>query len=196
MILFHPKLEGEYSGPFLHNPKDVSVQFQYLFITDDDGLKILNIEDPLNPIPVPTGVVPLHHPHRLYVARDYVYVADGEDGLAIIDIERTEHPRLQQLFNAGGLINDAHAVQIGSISASMFALVADGKNGFRVVQLISPDTVAEAEGFDPRPSPRLIATYPLHEGEAWPYLVDWTGIVFRMKPATRRWSSDVADQGR
>jgi hypothetical protein len=31
----------------------------------------------------------------------------------------------------------------------MFALVADGKNGLRVVQLISPDTVPEAAGFDP-----------------------------------------------
>src|SRR5476651_1786381 len=48
----------------------------------------------------------------------------------------------------------------------MFALVADGKNGLRVVQLISPDTVPEAEGFDPKPSPRLIATFPVKEGDA------------------------------
>jgi hypothetical protein len=159
-------LEGEYSGPFLKNPKDVYVQFQYLFVTDDDGLKVLNIEDPLKPVPVSGGVVHLRHPHKLYVARDYVFVADGEDGLAFIDIEKPEQPRLTQLFNANGLINDARAVQIGSISASMYALVADGRNGFRVIQLISPDTVPEAEGFDPKPSPRLIATYPIKEGEA------------------------------
>jgi len=30
----------------------------------------------------------------------------------------------------------------------------------RVVQLISPDTVAGAQGFSPRPNPKLIATYP------------------------------------
>jgi hypothetical protein len=69
------------------------------------------------------------------------------------------------MFTAGGAINDARAVQIGSIAASMFALVADGKNGLRVVQLISPDTVPEAAGFDPRPNPHLIATFPV-EGEA------------------------------
>src|SRR5204863_3555242 len=49
-----------------------------------------------------------------------------------------------------------------SVAASMYALVADGKNGFRVVQMISPDTVDGASGFSPRPSPRLIATYHTH----------------------------------
>ena len=62
-------------------------------------------------------------------------------------------------------LNDTRAVQIGSVSASQFALVADGKNGLRVVQLISPDTVPGAQGFSPRPNPKLIATYPT-KGEA------------------------------
>jgi hypothetical protein len=162
----HPKLVGEYSGSFLKNPRDVQVQFQYLFVTDDQGLKVLNIEDPTRPVPVSGAVVDLKSPHRLYVARDYVYVADGSDGIAIIDIEHPERPRLTQTFNAGGVINDARSVQIGSISASMFALVADGKNGMRVIQLISPDTVPEAAGFDPKPNPHLIATFPVSEGEA------------------------------
>ena len=160
-----PQLVGEYSGSFIDKPVDLSVQFQYLFVSDAQGLKVLNIEDPTRPLPVDGGVVALRHPHRLYVARDYVYVADGADGLAIIDIEKAEQPRLAQMFNAGGAINDARAVQIGSIAASMFALVADGKNGLRVVQLISPDTLPEAAGFDPKPNPQLIATYPV-EGEA------------------------------
>jgi hypothetical protein len=34
-----------------------------------------------------------------------------------------------------------------------------------VVQLISPDTVPGAQGFSPRPNPKLIATYPT-KGEA------------------------------
>ena len=70
------------------------------------------------------------------------------------------------MFNADGQINDARSVQIGSIAASMFALVADGRNGLRVVQLISPDTVPEAAGFDPKPNPHLIATYPVKDGVA------------------------------
>jgi len=162
----HPKLVGEYSGPFLQNPVDVSVQFQYLFVSDAQGLKVLNIADPIHPVPVSDAVVRLKSPHRLYVARDYVYLANGSEGLAIIDIEKAEQPRLVQMFNADGKINDARSVQIGSIAASMFALVADGKNGLRVIQLISPDTVPEAAGFDPKPNPHLIATYPVPDGIA------------------------------
>jgi hypothetical protein len=105
-------------------------------------------------------VVPLKEAQKLYVARTYAYVANGSQGLAIIDIENPERPKLDQTFSAGGVLNDTRAVQIGSVAASMYALVADGKNGFRVIQLISPDTVDGAAGFSPRPAPRLIATYP------------------------------------
>jgi hypothetical protein len=101
----------------------------------------------------------------LYVARTYAYVADGSEGLAIVDVENPEAPHLDQMFNANGALNDARAVQIGSVSASQFALVADGKNGLRVVQLVSPDTVPGAQGFSPRPNPKLIATYHT-KGEA------------------------------
>src|SRR4029450_9388346 len=94
-----------------------------------------------------------------YVARTYAYVANGLEGLAIVDVENPERPRLDQMFNAGGALNDSRAVQIGSVNASQFALVADGKNGLRVVQLISPDTVPGTQGFSPRPNPKLIATY-------------------------------------
>ena len=77
-----------------------------------------------------------------------------------MDVEDPERPRFEQMFNAGGVLNDTRAVQIGSVSASEFALVADGRNGLRVVQLISPDTVPGAQGFSPPPNPKLIATYP------------------------------------
>jgi hypothetical protein len=51
-------------------------------------------------------------------------------------------------------------VSIGSVNASMYALVADGHNGLRIVQMISPDTVKGSSGFSPRPAPRLIASFP------------------------------------
>ena len=107
----------------------------------------------------------LNHAGRLYVARTYAYVANGPEGLAIIDVENPERPFIDQMFNANGALNDTRAVQIGSVNASQFALVADGKNGLRVIQLISPDTVPGAQGFSPRPNPKLIATYHT-KGEA------------------------------
>lgn len=160
-----PRLSGQATGNYLRNPRCVAIQFRYAFVTDDDGLKVLDITNPDQPVPVPDAVVRLSNANRLYVARTYAYVANGPKGLAIIDVENPEHPRLDQMFNADGLLNDTKAVQIGSVNASQFALVADGRNGLRVLQLISPDTVAGAQGFSPRPNPRLIATYPT-KGEA------------------------------
>ncbi|HKP05365.1 MAG TPA: hypothetical protein VJU77_18595 [Chthoniobacterales bacterium] len=161
----HPQLGGQYTGNFLRNPHCVAIQFRYAFVTDDDGLKVLEITNPYRPVPVSGATVQLRNPGRLYVARTYAYVANGPEGLAIIDVENPERPHLDQMFNAGGLLNDTRAVQIGSVSASQFALVADGRSGLRVVQLISPDTVPGAQGFSPRPNPKLIATYPT-PGEA------------------------------
>ena len=161
----HPRIVSELTNGFLRNPRCVAVQFRYAFVTDDDGMKVLDITDPDRPVPVRGATVPLRETKRLYVARTYAYVANGAEGLAIIDIENPERPRLDQMFNANGVMNDTHAVQIGSVSASEYALVADGRNGLRVLQLISPDTVPGAQGFSPRPNPRLIATYPT-KGEA------------------------------
>jgi hypothetical protein len=154
----HPRIAGELTNSFLKNPRCVAIQFRYGFITDDEGLKIVDLTEPTRPLPRAT--LRLNHAGRLYVARTYAYVANGPEGLAIVDVENPEQPHLDQMFNAGGALNDTHAVQIGSVSASQFALVADGRNGLRVVQLISPDTVAGAQGFCPRPNPKLIATYP------------------------------------
>ncbi len=161
----HPRIAGQLTNGFLRNPRCVAIQFRYGFITDDDGLKIVDLTEPTRPVPIPRATVRLHHAGRLYVARTYAYVANGPEGLAIVDVENPEHPFVDQMFNAGGALNDTRAVQIGSVSASQFALVADGKNGLRVVQLISPDTVAGAQGFSPRPNPKLIATHHT-KGEA------------------------------
>jgi hypothetical protein len=50
-------------------------------------------------------------------------------------------------------------VKIGMVAASAFAFVADGKNGLRVLQILSPwDDPAHFSGFSPRPTAKLIAT--------------------------------------
>jgi hypothetical protein len=155
-----PRLVGEYTGDFLRHPRAIAIQFRYAFVTDEDGLKVLDITEPARPRPVTGAVVRLNHATKLYVARTYAYVANGPEGLAIVDVENPEQPKLDQMFTADGALNDVHGVQIGSVAASMYALVADGKNGLRVLQMISPDREPNAYGFTPRPKPLLIATYP------------------------------------
>ncbi|MEO7298187.1 MAG: hypothetical protein ABI042_06370 [Verrucomicrobiota bacterium] len=160
-----PLLGGEGRGEGelgLKNPRAISVQFRYAFVTDDDGLKVIDISEPTKPRLISGAIVPLKNAGRFYIARTYAYVANGPEGLAIIDIENPEKPKLDQMFNAGGALNDTRAVQIGAVNASMFALVADGKNGLRVLQLISPENVPGHMGFSPRPNPKLIASYKTH----------------------------------
>jgi hypothetical protein len=121
-----PALLGELSGGQFKNPRAIGVQFRYAFVTDGEGFKTVDISDPARPKLVPGATVPLKNARRFYLARTYASVADGADGLAFIDITNPEKPKLERLYNAGGALNDTRAVQIGSISASMFALVADG----------------------------------------------------------------------
>jgi hypothetical protein len=104
-------------------------------------------------------VVALEDTRNIYVARTYAYVASGKSGLAIVDVEHPELPRLDQMFTAGGQISDTNDVKLGMVSSSLFAYVADGVNGLRVVQLFSPLDNPAFGGFSPRPTPKLIATY-------------------------------------
>ena len=56
----------------------------------------------------------------------------------------------------------AQDVMVGSTNASLFAYVADGRNGLRVLQLVSANQTPGAFGFSPRPVPSLIASYKTH----------------------------------
>jgi hypothetical protein len=154
-----PTLAGELTDG-LKNPRAVGVQFRYAFVTDDEGFKVLDVTEPTKPKLIPGAFVPLRNAQRFYLARTYAYVANGADGLAFIDISNPEKPKLEQLYNADGKLTDTRAVQIGSVSASEFALVADGKNGLQILQLISPENVPESAGFSPKPNPKWIASFP------------------------------------
>jgi hypothetical protein len=136
------------------------VQFRYLFVTDGGGLDVVDITDPLHPRIVPGAHVPLADAHRIFVSRTYAYVANGRDGLAIVDVERPEQPRLYMNYNAEGRIADARDVVIGATNASLFAYVADGAGGLKVIQLMSPASQPDFYGFSPAPKPELIAWKP------------------------------------
>jgi len=117
---------------------------------------VIDVTKPQDPVLLPAQVT-LANAQKLYLARTYAYVAAGEQGLAIIDIEKPESPSVYQMYTADGKLNDAQDVVVGSTNASLFAYVADGKNGLKVVQLTAPDTQPRFYGFSPEPKPNLIA---------------------------------------
>jgi hypothetical protein len=134
-----------------------ALQFRYLFVTDREGFKVIDVTNPAQPRLVPGAHVPLADAQRIYVARTYAYVAAGREGLAILDVERPEKPGLHQRFDDGGKLNDVRDVIVATTNASLFAYVADGRNGLKVAQLTSPDLQPRFYGFSPEPRPRLIA---------------------------------------
>jgi hypothetical protein len=156
-----PKVTSVIGAPVLRHPTDFQGQFRYGFVTDADGLKVFNIDDLAHPRHVAT--LPLPEARKVYVARTYAYVSGGKHGLIIVDVENPERPFVDQAYTAGGCINDLNDVKLGITNASEFAYLADGKNGLRVVQLTSPETPG-TDGFSPRPTPMLVATYPIPKG--------------------------------
>ncbi len=142
----------------VHHPKSVGMQFRYAFVCDEEGLKILDVTDLADPKLV--SKVEIEDAHNVYVARTYAYVAGGHQGLVIVDVKNPLEPKIDQIYNAGGLINDTHDVKLGITYTTQFAYLADGKNGLRVVELIGTSTPGY-RGFSPRPTPRLIASFKI-----------------------------------
>ncbi|MCU1318321.1 MAG: repeat protein, partial [Candidatus Acidoferrum typicum] len=154
-----PRVTANIGAPALNAPRGIAVQFRYAFIVDRDGLKVLDVTDLAQPKPISSALIPLEDARNVYVARTYAYVSAGKQGLAIVDVEKPDVPKLDQLFTAEGQLNDVNDVKIGMVAASAFAFIADGKNGLRVLQILSPwDDPGHFSGFSPRPTPKLIAT--------------------------------------
>jgi hypothetical protein len=142
----------------LRRPKAVAVQFRYAFVCDEEGVKTVDITLKEDPKVVPNNLIRLPEAYDIYVARTYAYVAAGAQGLVIIDVENPEKMVLEKIFTADGQMNDARGVKVASTNASVFAYVADGRNGLRVIQLTSPSATPGYLGFSPKPVPQLIAT--------------------------------------
>ncbi len=154
-----PRVTANVGAPALNDPRGIAVQFRYAFIVDRDGLKVLDVTDLARPKPISSALIPLEDARNVYVARTYAYVSAGKQGLAIVDVEKPDAPKLDQVFTAEGQLSDVNDVKIGMVAASAFAFVADGKNGLRVLQILSPwDDPVHFSGFSPRPTPKLIAT--------------------------------------
>jgi hypothetical protein len=126
-------------------------------VTTADGLQVLDVTRLDAPKLIPEATVPLADARRVYLARTYAYVAAKGEGLVIVNITNPEKPRLYQKVTFDGRLSDAEDVIVGTTNASLFAYVADGRNGMKVLQLTSPDSQPNFYGFSPAPMPELIA---------------------------------------
>ena len=141
----------------LNKPKAVRIQFRYAFVVDADGLKVVDVTDPEQSRLVDGAFVPFACASNLYLSRTYAYVAAGTQGIGIVDIEKAEHPVLDQLYNADGALCDVRDVKIGMTNTSLFAYAADATGKLAVMQLTSPESDPNSFGWAPHPHPVLIA---------------------------------------
>jgi len=141
----------------LDDARASAVQFRYLWVTDREGVKLFDVTNLREPVAVPEATVPLADARRLYLARTYAYVAAKGDGLVILDITNPSRPSIYRKETFDGRMNDVEDVVVASTNASLFAYVADGRNGMKVLQLTSPDSQRNFYGFSPAPMPELIA---------------------------------------
>ena len=154
-----PKVTGQIGAPDLVDPQGIGVQFRYGFVVDKEGLKVLDTTNIAFPKIVPGAKLPLMDARNIYVARTYAYIAGGKQGLVIVDVEKPEHPVLDQVFNAGGKLEDTRDVKLGMTAASAFAYIADGTGGMKIVQIFAPNDQPNYLGFSPKPTPKLVAEF-------------------------------------
>ncbi|WP_370335949.1 hypothetical protein [Parvularcula marina] len=167
-----PRLAADVALP---GARATAVQFRYLFASSDRGFHVFDITDLYQPQAVESGFIPMSDAHRIYVARTYAYVAGGREGLYIVDVEKPRTPTVyQQVTSFDGSpvrIEDARDVIVGTTNASLFAYVADGTGGFKLLQLTSPMAGRGADGKNERPSmqPNFYGFSP----EPRPELIAW-----------------------
>jgi len=153
-----PKITAQVKG--LKDPRQIAAQFRYAWVADADGVKTLDITDLAHPKMVEGALAPVDGgAQSIYVMRTWAYVAAKSKGIAIVNVERPEKPKVEMYFDGGGKMNDVRDVKVGINIASWYAYVAGGDNGFHVVQLTSPDKTKGLQGFIVKPTPELIATY-------------------------------------
>jgi hypothetical protein len=130
------------------NALDVAVYGAFAFIANgNNGMAVVDISDERNPKLVsilsagagPGGVI--NDARGLDYADNRVYLADGANGLRIIDITIPALPKLLTTITNGernnGIdpINDAESVAMAVVPFRTFAMVSDGKNGLRAVNV-------------------------------------------------------------
>ena len=47
----HPRVASVLGKPYLSRPRSIQVQFRYAFVCDEDGVRVLDVTDPLRPAP-------------------------------------------------------------------------------------------------------------------------------------------------
>ena len=120
-------------GKILNGARHIVVGGNYLYITADVGVVILDVSDPLKPKKV--SVVAMQDARATALQFRYLLVTD-KTGLQVVDVTHPEQPRLIQ--GATIPLQDAQRVYV----ARTYAYVAAGKDGLAIIDVERPEQPA------------------------------------------------------
>ncbi len=126
-----PTLQGKIYLPAYSDVWDICVVNHYAYVADDlDGLRIVDVADPMHPVEVGFHDTP-GWALGVTVAGDYAYIADGDSGLRIVNIVDPAHPVEVGFYDTPGW-------SLGVTVAGDYVYVADGDAGLRIVDVADP----------------------------------------------------------
>lgn len=116
----------------LNGANNITIAGTYAYVTTDQGLVVINIDDPLHPRIVARILAPaLKRPRAIAIQFRYGFIVDDE-GLKVLDVTTPEEARLVE----GALVALADARDV--YVARTYAYVADGKEGLAIVDVERP----------------------------------------------------------
>lgn len=119
----------------------LAVSGDTLFIVDRDQLYIFDVSNPASPTSI-TAYSSLTDPKGIAIAGNYAYIADGESGLRVLDVQNLQTISQVGILDTPGDLTDL--VIFGS-----YAYLADASQGLRVVDINNPASPSEVGAFVP-----------------------------------------------
>lgn len=113
---------------------DGALSGNYLFLlTDESGVEVWDASNPSVSFDRIGSVQDekLNGAQQITLSGHTAYVAAGEKGLVMLDIEKPESPRIQALYDTEGSVKDVYV-------AGGYAYIADGEKGLLILSITDP----------------------------------------------------------
>lgn len=127
--------------------ENISIIGNNAYLSNDYGITIFDISDPLNPIEMGNAEVP--GSWRVAVSGDFAYIASLKKGLVILDISDLENP-----IEVGSYDTPGEAADIAVVGN--YAYVCDYEHGMRIIDVSDPSNSFEVGSYDDRGQARRV----------------------------------------
>ncbi len=117
---------------------DVSISGDYAYFTSNDGLDIVNIQDPYNPEKI-TILEISDGAFGVFIKDDFAFIAAGGSGLVIADISNPTNPTILGQSSGHGIANHVYATD----DNAFMTCYEDGLKIFDISSLSNPVKIAD-----------------------------------------------------